>query len=499
MPKIKPSKSCHLRKFISEFGENVFSTDGEILFCKLCETKVAAEKRFTVVQHIGRDKHIRAAKLAESKKQASQLLLGQSVSTNGSRKSPFYKELCEVFVSANIPLDKLNNSRFCQFLEKHTGHVMPDESTLRKNYIDDCYVEILEKIRDCVKDKKIFVSIDETNDAEGRFVANVIIGTLEPDYPTKIFLLNVDELDKVNHSAICQLFDKSLNLLWPNGVHHNDVLLFLSDAAPYMVKAGKSIKAFYPKLIHITCLAHAMHRIAEEIRTNYPDVDSLVSNVKKIFLKAPYRRECFKSIAPSVALPPKPVITRWGTWLNACIYYSENFQTVKSIVNNFDAEDAASIKIAQNAFSSDKIEGNLAFIKSNFSILSSTITSLEKQDLELIDAISYIDKVSTVLKKARGKVGQSIIAKFNKVLEKNYGFQTIRKIALILTGEMATFEIEEELSVSDSVFFKYAPITSVDVERSFSRYKNLLSDKRRSFTFENIKKHLIIQCNSDLL
>ena len=106
-----------------------------------------------------------------------------------------------------------------------------------------------------------------------------------------------------------------------------------------------------------------------------------------------------------------------------CLYYSENFKIVKSIVSSFDSEDAASIKTAHNVLASGKIEGNLAFIKSNFAIVSSTITSLEKQELELCDAINYIDVVSQVLQKARGKIAQSVAAKLNKVLEKNTGFQ----------------------------------------------------------------------------
>jgi len=67
MPKCKPSKSCYLNKLVSEFGENVFSTDGIIFFCKLCQTKVAAEKRFAILQHSGREKHVRVAKVAEAK------------------------------------------------------------------------------------------------------------------------------------------------------------------------------------------------------------------------------------------------------------------------------------------------------------------------------------------------------------------------------------------------------------------------------------------------
>jgi hypothetical protein len=44
---------------------------------------------------------------------------------------------------------------------------------------------------------------------------------------------------------------------------------------------------------------------------------------------------------------------------------------------------------------------------------------------------------------------------------------------------------------------KYASTTSVDVERSFSLYKTLLSDSRRAFAFENFRKHLIIQCYNE--
>jgi len=39
-------------------------------------------------------------------------------------------------------------------------------------------------------------------------------------------------LEKVNYSTIAKLFDRSMALLWPNGVQHDDVLLFVSDATP---------------------------------------------------------------------------------------------------------------------------------------------------------------------------------------------------------------------------------------------------------------------------
>ena len=89
-----------------------------------------------------------------------------------------------------------------------------------------------------VFDRKIWVSLNETTDTEGRYIANVIIGTLEEDTAGPIFLLNTEALEKTNHSTVSKLFDKSLSILWPDGIRHDDVLLFLSDAAPYMVKCG---------------------------------------------------------------------------------------------------------------------------------------------------------------------------------------------------------------------------------------------------------------------
>ena len=77
-------------------------------------------------------------------------------------------------------------------------------------------------------------------------------------------------------------------------------------------------------MIHLTCLAHGSHRIAEEVRAQFKDIDELISNGKKIFLKCPRRCQIFREKAPDVPLPPQPVVTRWGTWFSAALYYAEH-------------------------------------------------------------------------------------------------------------------------------------------------------------------------------
>jgi hypothetical protein len=50
-----------------------------------------------------------------------------------------------------------------------------------KNYLPKCYEETLNKIRILYGKENIWVSIDETTDASGRKVANVVIGVLKND------------------------------------------------------------------------------------------------------------------------------------------------------------------------------------------------------------------------------------------------------------------------------------------------------------------------------
>jgi hypothetical protein len=53
-----------------------------------------------------------------------------------------------------------------------------------------------------------------------------------------------------------------------------------------------------------------------------------------------------------------------------------------------------------------------------------------------------------------------------------------------------------DISSSYYPLFKFAPINSVNVERSFSKYKSILADSKRSFKFSNLRKYLIVQCNA---
>lgn len=62
-------------------------------------------------------------------------------------------------------------------------------------------------------------------------------------------------------------------------------MLVTTDAAAYMIAAINSLKVLFPKMLHVTCFAHGLHRLAEYVRHKFPEVNSLISAVKAVFTK----------------------------------------------------------------------------------------------------------------------------------------------------------------------------------------------------------------------
>jgi hypothetical protein len=55
----------------------------------------------------------------------------------------------------------------------------------------------------------------------------------------------------------------------------------------------------------------------------------------------------YREICADLYLPPQPVITRWGTWLQASLFYSANIERIKNVVVNLK-NGAASIVECKN-------------------------------------------------------------------------------------------------------------------------------------------------------
>lgn len=91
---------------------------------------------------------------------------------------------------------------------------------------------------------------------------------------------------------------------------------------------------------------------------------------------------------------------------------------------------------------------------------------------------------------------QSVKSKMSSVLSRNPGLKALSAVAEF--KNINTIPEWTSLSPVEIASFTFAPVVSTDVERSFSVCKSVLRDNRRSFLFENLKFHLIVQCNTNV-
>ena len=260
-----------------------------------------------------------------------------------------------------------------------------------------------------------------------------------------------------------------------------------------MLKAGRNLKALYPKLLHVTYLAHVVNLVAEEVRGHYPEVDQLVRAMKAVFRKSPTRIQKFGKMFPGLPLPPRPVLTRWGTWLEAVEYYAQNFNSVKAVIESIDPNEAKCVEQAQKLLKDNAVRRDLCFISSSFTFLRITLQDLQADGLSIAQTLELIGFAKDKLEQLKGDTAKAVSAKFGSTLTKNKDLREIEVISRILDGEEA--EIEGLLETFDPArisSFKYAPLTTVPTERSFSVHKFLLSDRRRRLTADNLEMEVVV-------
>ena len=139
----------------------------------------------------------------------------------------------------------------------------------------------------------------------------------------------------------------------------------------------------------------------------------------------------FKEEAPTLPFPPQPIVTSWGTWLDAAKYYCTNYTEIEKIFNKFDRKDSSSIKSVQELFSVT-MSRNLAYIKANFCGISKSITRLETVGVQLCDATHIVKQTESELSRVQGEVANKVNAKLQSVLERNPGYSTLCNVSEIL-------------------------------------------------------------------
>ena len=223
-------------------------------------------------------------------------------------------------------------------------------------------------------------------------------------------------------------------------------------------------------LKHVTCLAHAMNRVCEKIRQNNIKANTFVTKMKELLTNSSKRKREFKEIC-KISLPKQPVITRWGTWLEVCYFYAENYDIICKFINELSHKNKALSDLKVCIEDKDlKVQLNNLL---KYKLLTQSITAIQKDSLTINDQIQMINKLIQHFKSINDK---ACLSKLKKSLSKNTDF------LLYLNQKYDPIE-------------KYSPMTTVWVEKSFSTLKFMLTDRRLSLKTDNIEKYLFVQYN----
>ena len=264
-----------------------------------------------------------------------------------------------------MSLAKLNHPAI-QKLFRDLGQSVSSETRCHLKVKELCETNDQKLAKDLSEKPLVFV-IDET-ELRGKNFLHILCGRL--DKQVCFFLV---KRCVINGSANSQKIIHELDDVTKEfKVMKEDVNLLISDAASYMCRAGNVLKKIYSNLQHVTCLAHLMHNCALKVKSFCKEVDDLIAAVKASVVKNKSRASDFDVYGR----PPQPIVTGWGSWLDAANYYAEKLPQVQEIFNSWSGEGVIMPK-AKNIVNEQKLTSQLTEISQCYNGLRNLILKIE--------------------------------------------------------------------------------------------------------------------------
>lgn len=184
--------------------------------------------------------------------------------------------------------------------------------------------------------------------------------------------------------------------------------------------------------------------------------------MKATLVKSNHRRQIFREIC-KLPLPPDVIEIHWNSWLNAAFYYAENFTAIKTFATSLSSKNSKAVTKLKKAIAKRSINTSLYEVH-KFKFLAEAIKELEKHGLSVPQQMAILTSVQS-------KLSGEYAKKLERVLQKN-----------------PDVNFFENMSADQKIKCDYVPMVSIYVEQSFSIYKYILSDRRRSLTDANVSK-----------
>uniref|UniRef100_H3ANI0 HAT C-terminal dimerisation domain-containing protein n=1 Tax=Latimeria chalumnae TaxID=7897 RepID=H3ANI0_LATCH len=531
-----------------QYPKHIFHESGGFLFCSTCNVPVDYSRKGSCDKHLETTSH-KCEKDREQKVQKTVSELFEVKTDELQRRMELFK-LTEAFCAANVPLKTLDNVNLKKYLEgnlKNVG-IIPSSSHLWQFYLPRIFenhvTEMKEKLKTC---NRISIVTDETTDAEDRYVLNIlgVLSELECERELKLNMLLLDcaVLEPVNFKTISQAIQETLDKF---EVPFDQITAVVSDNVTYMKKGWEwSMKPLFLNAVHVTCVAHLLNLVGDVWYKKFVKVNDLVVVVKLTFTACPARKARFhmhlEEKGRSPCIPAVPVITHWNTWFNAALFHLAHVEDYISFFKEEkDRSSSSCVADVIELCQSPEVLEELNILQKYAPAILHTLTKYEESVIrshivsnDMHDLIMWAKSSADECEHAMGR--EALLNSAEKIETYMQCNSNVRfcqpAAAFVFDPNQAKYLIIPEKEVFEAIplfereYHAYletvyeiqcetletrfptlaviaircltVPVNSVDAERSFSAYRNVLRDDRHSIKTSNLSKYNVL-CQNKL-
>uniref|UniRef100_H3A1W7 HAT C-terminal dimerisation domain-containing protein n=1 Tax=Latimeria chalumnae TaxID=7897 RepID=H3A1W7_LATCH len=512
--------------------KHIFHESGGFLFCSTCNVPVDYSRKSSCDKHLEKTSHKRLRRAQNEKCKRLSELFEVKTDKQVQRRMELFKE---TFCAANVPLKTLDNVNLKEYLEcslKNVG-IIPSSQFYLPRVFENHVTEMKEKLKTC---NGVSIVTDETTDAEDRHVLNILGVLSEPECERNMLL------ESVNLKTVSQAIRETLDKF---EVPFDQITAVVSDNVTYMKKAWeRSIKPLFLNAVHVAYVAHLLNLVSDVWHKKFVKVNDLVVVVKQAFTACPAHKARFRmhldEKGRSPCILPVPVITRWNTWFNAALFHLAH---VEDYISFFEEEkDRSSSSCVADVIElcqSPEVLEELNILQKYAPAIMHTLTKYEESVIhshivsnDVHDTKNRADKCEHAMGReallnsaekietyvqcnSNARFCQPAAAFFNvcwvfdpnqakyliipeKEREYHAYLKTIYKMQCENVYQLwRTLETRFPTLAVIAIQCLMVPINSVDAERSFSAYKNVLRDDWRSIKASNLSMYNIL-CQNKL-
>lgn len=150
MPKTKKQRTSRVLLGLN-VGNGIFKMHAEGARCSVCNIVLRSATKYSLEQHLSTPKH-----KVNANRHMPQQILDEYHST--LNMTEFEEDIVKTFITADIPLHKLNSKYLQSLFEKYTKQKLPSSFKAHTKYLPKIYSDKIDEIAVHFHRKKIWVS-----------------------------------------------------------------------------------------------------------------------------------------------------------------------------------------------------------------------------------------------------------------------------------------------------------------------------------------------------